>query len=49
MKLELANAYIPYQENPTFYSIYEGFCTGTIFPELDKEYTPKSRGGSYGS
>ncbi len=38
MKIELAQAYVPYQEKPNFYPFLKGFCEGTIFPELHQPY-----------
>ena len=34
----LAMAYVPWQHLDTVYEPEDGFCRGTIFPELDKPW-----------
>ena len=39
-RFPLAMAYVPWQERPVLYeNLEEGFCNGTIFPELNKPFT----------
>ncbi len=36
----IAMSYVPWQERPILYeNLEEGFCNGTIFPELNKPFT----------
>lgn len=36
----IAMAYVPMQQAPVLYeNLEDGFCKGTIFPELDKPFT----------
>ncbi|BED92894.1 MAG: spore coat associated protein CotJA [Candidatus Paraimprobicoccus trichonymphae] len=35
---EVAMAYVPYQNSRQIYDIEQGFCAGTLFPELDKPF-----------
>ena len=39
--LSLAIAYVPFQQNSDSVPSEEGFCRGTIFPELYKPFTGK--------
>lgn len=35
-----AMAYVPYQNAKRLYAPEQGICSGTLFPELDKPFTP---------
>lgn len=38
----IAMAYVPWQKEPKMYeNLEEGFCNGTIFPELNKPFCGK--------
>lgn len=41
----IAMAYVPYQNAKKIYNSEQGFCAGTIFPELDKPFEP-CKGGN---
>lgn len=37
----IAMAYVPMQQWKETYDIEDGFCRGTVFPELDLPFAPK--------
>lgn len=41
--VELARAYVPFQKLCSIYSPEEGLINGTIFPELNKPYSPDKK------
>ncbi len=41
----IAMAYVPYQNARKLYSPEQGIQTGTIFPELNKPFSPECQSG----
>ena len=41
----VAMAYVPFQNAQKLYSVEQGMENGTMFPELNKEFTGKCTGG----